>query len=54
VERKLFKDRTWYGPWTAEGEVTASRTVKLFRRWVFVNILLIIGRGTNLIRGLIF
>jgi len=54
TERKLFDDNEWYGPWTAEEGVTVPKIRMLFRRWVVVNIFLIVGRGTSTIRGLIF
>ena len=54
AERKLFEDDGWYGPWMAEEDVTVPRIRVLIRRWVAINIFLIVGRGTNLIRGPIF
>ena len=54
AEKKLFNDPNWYGPWTAEENVTVPRIKIHFKRWVILNSILIIGRGTNLIHDLIF
>lgn len=50
AERKLFGDKSWFGPWTCEENIDVSRVKILYKRWVITNIFLLIYRYTMLVR----
>ena len=51
TERKLFNDRTWLGPWMGFNNIDISKVKTFYKRWIVINIALVIYRCTNVIRG---